>query len=118
DDPMSPQTRPSNLLHRQPSALRPPPRRTDVRHTPPSAGAHAAGPPAVGFPDMTPDLPTEAPRRIPRRQVAAWSLWDWGSAGFDTVVITFIFSVYLTDSVGDGLCSYLAEGQDCTVATS
>lgn len=36
-----------------------------------------------------------------RRQVAAWSLWDWGSAAFNAVIVTFIFSVYLTDSVGE-----------------
>ncbi len=35
-----------------------------------------------------------------RRQVVAWSLWDWGSAAFNAVIVTFIFSVYLTDSVG------------------
>jgi len=36
-----------------------------------------------------------------RRQVVAWSLWDWGSAAFNAVIVTFIFSVYLTDSVGE-----------------
>ncbi|CAM3032357.1 MFS transporter [Prescottella defluvii] len=38
-----------------------------------------------------------------RRQVAAWGLWDWGSAAFNAVVVTFVFSVYLTDAVGDDL---------------
>lgn len=41
--------------------------------------------------------------RVPRRQVAAWGLWDAGSAAFNAVVLTFIFSVYLTDSVGADL---------------
>ncbi|WP_375003591.1 MFS transporter [Aeromicrobium sp. CTD01-1L150] len=36
-------------------------------------------------------------------QVLAWSLWDWGSAAFNAVIVTFIFSVYLTDSVGKDL---------------
>jgi len=36
-----------------------------------------------------------------RRQVVAWSSWDWGSAAFNAVIVTFIFSVYLTDSVGE-----------------
>ncbi|WP_286690254.1 MULTISPECIES: MFS transporter [unclassified Aeromicrobium] len=36
-------------------------------------------------------------------QVVAWSLWDWGSAAFNAVIVTFVFSVYLTDSVGKGL---------------
>ena len=38
-----------------------------------------------------------------RRQVAAWGLWDWGSAAFNAVIVTFVFSVYLTDAVGDAL---------------
>jgi UMF1 family MFS transporter len=28
--------------------------------------------------------------------VFAWSLWDWGSAAFQAVVTTFVFTVYLT----------------------
>ncbi|MGJ9412322.1 MFS transporter [Aeromicrobium sp. CF4.19] len=35
--------------------------------------------------------------------VLAWSLWDWGSAAFNAVIVTFIFSVYLTDAVGEDL---------------
>ncbi|MGI9085417.1 MAG: MFS transporter [Aeromicrobium sp.] len=42
-------------------------------------------------------------RRTEKRQVLAWSLWDWGSAAFNAVIVTFVFSVYLTDSVGDDL---------------
>ncbi|MFF0814491.1 MFS transporter [Rhodococcus sp. NPDC003318] len=38
-----------------------------------------------------------------RRQVVAWGLWDWGSAAFNAVIVTFVFSVYLTDAVGDDL---------------
>lgn len=34
-------------------------------------------------------------RVIPRRQVFAWGLWDWGSAAFNAVVTTFVFTVYL-----------------------
>lgn len=33
-------------------------------------------------------------------QVLSWSLWDFGSAAFNAVLVTFIFSVYLVDSVG------------------
>ncbi|MCF2707011.1 MFS transporter [Arcanobacterium haemolyticum] len=29
--------------------------------------------------------------------VLAWSMWDWGSAAFNAVVTTFVFSVYLTN---------------------
>lgn len=35
-----------------------------------------------------------------RKSVLAWSAWDWGSAAFNAVLVTFVFSVYLTDSVG------------------
>ncbi|MGC0363247.1 UMF1 family MFS transporter [Rhodococcus sp. 27YEA15] len=38
-----------------------------------------------------------------RSQVFAWGLWDWGSAAFNAVILTFVFSVYLTDAVGDDL---------------
>ncbi|MFC6356180.1 MFS transporter [Luethyella okanaganae] len=35
-------------------------------------------------------------------RILAWGLWDWGSAAFDAVVTTFVFSVYLTsDAFGD-----------------
>lgn len=38
-----------------------------------------------------------------RGQVVAWALWDWGSAAYNAVILTFVFSVYLTDSVGADL---------------
>jgi MFS transporter, UMF1 family len=31
-----------------------------------------------------------------RGRILAWSLWDWGSAAFNAVVTTFVFTVYLT----------------------
>ena len=31
----------------------------------------------------------------PKRGVLAWALWDWGSAAFNAVVTTFVFSTYL-----------------------
>ncbi|TQF73328.1 MFS transporter [Rhodococcus spelaei] len=40
---------------------------------------------------------------VTRRQVFAWGLWDWGSAAFNAVIVTFVFSVYLTDAVGENL---------------
>ncbi|WP_080796676.1 MFS transporter [Corynebacterium pacaense] len=42
--------------------------------------------------------------------VGAWAFWDWGSAAFNAVLVTFIFSVYLTDSVG----ATLPEGSNAT----
>nr|WP_233563667.1 MFS transporter [Cryobacterium tepidiphilum] len=38
------------------------------------------------------------PTHIPRGRVLAWSLWDWGSAAFNAVVTTFVFTVYITSS--------------------
>lgn len=35
-----------------------------------------------------------------RGPVLSWAAWDWGSAAFNAVLVTFVFSVYLTDSVG------------------
>jgi UMF1 family MFS transporter len=32
---------------------------------------------------------------VPRRHVLSWGLWDWGSASFNAVVTTFVFTVYL-----------------------
>lgn len=34
-----------------------------------------------------------------RGKVVAWALWDWGSAAFNAVIVTFVFTVYLTDAV-------------------
>ncbi len=38
-----------------------------------------------------------------RGQVFAWGLWDWGSSAYNAVILTFVFSVYLTDAVGRDL---------------
>jgi UMF1 family MFS transporter len=38
-----------------------------------------------------------------RSRVLAWALWDCGSTGVGAIVVTFVFSVYLTRSVGDDL---------------
>ncbi|GAA4392848.1 MFS transporter [Tsukamurella soli] len=35
--------------------------------------------------------------------MAAWCAWDWGSAAFNAVMTTFVFTVYLTSSVGKHL---------------
>jgi len=42
-------------------------------------------------------------RTTSRYRVAAWALWDFGATGVNAVVITFVFSVYLTEQVGAGL---------------
>lgn len=51
-------------------------------------------------PAPAPPASQPAPRRA---QVLTWGLWDWGSSAFTTIALTFVFSVYLTDSVGDDL---------------
>lgn len=38
-----------------------------------------------------------------RSKVVAWALWDCGSTGMNAIVATFVFSVYLTGSVGEGM---------------
>lgn len=41
---------------------------------------------------------------LPRRSgVLAWALWDCGFVGLNAIVVTFVFSVFLTESVGEGM---------------
>jgi MFS transporter, UMF1 family len=40
---------------------------------------------------------------VARSRVLAWALWDCGSTGVNAIVVTFVFSVYLTRTVGDDL---------------
>ena len=39
----------------------------------------------------------QAPPTVKRR-VLAWGMWDWGTQPFNTVITTFVFSVYITSS--------------------
>jgi MFS transporter, UMF1 family len=49
-------------------------------------------------------MSTEAPLTHGRRgPVIAWAFWDWGSSAYNAVILTFVFSVYLTDAVGADL---------------
>ena len=41
--------------------------------------------------------------RSERSRVLTWALWDTGAAGLNAIVVTFVFSVYLTGAVGKGL---------------
>ncbi len=36
--------------------------------------------------------------QVKKRTIFAWSLWDWGSAAFQAVVTTFVFTVYITSA--------------------
>jgi UMF1 family MFS transporter len=47
-----------------------------------------------------PRPPAQAAGRL---QVVAWALWDCGSIGVSAIVVTFVFSVYLTRTVGANL---------------
>ena len=54
---------------------------------------------------MTSDFPDAAASRLPvlkppapKRKVVAWAMWDWGTQPLNTVIITFVFSVYITGS--------------------
>ena len=38
-------------------------------------------------------------RSSSRSRIFGWALWDWGSASFNAVIITFVFAPYLTKSV-------------------
>lgn len=38
-----------------------------------------------------------------KSRVVAWALWDCGFVGMYAMVVTFVFSVYLTESVGEGM---------------
>jgi UMF1 family MFS transporter len=49
-----------------------------------------------------PESSSDVSRGPKRSQVLAWALWDTGSAGVTAVVVTFVFSVYLTTAVGKG----------------
>ena len=47
---------------------------------------------------------TRPPGQTARRsQVLSWGLWDVGATGVNAIVVTFVFSVYLTSTVGDDL---------------
>ncbi|GAB3945660.1 MFS transporter [Corynebacterium tapiri] len=45
------------------------------------------------------------------RAVVSWAVWDFGSAAFNAVLITFIFSVYLVESVGTQIHSAFTPAQ-------
>ena len=51
----------------------------------PAEAADAAGPTAL-----------EVAGPTSRRKVFSWAMWDWGSQPFNTVITTFVFSVYIT----------------------
>lgn len=80
-------------------------------HAPQATGARVGHLPDTeeryGAPVTTDDQqPTSQPAQRRRGfgwPVYAWSLWDWGSAAFNAVITTFVFTVYITsDAFGPG----------------
>ncbi len=52
---------------------------------------------------------TLATEKAPAWKVLSWAMWDWGTQPFQTVITTFVFSVYLTSSAfGDTESTSLA----------
>jgi UMF1 family MFS transporter len=47
--------------------------------------------------------PRPPAQAVARSRVLAWGLWDSGSTGVNAIVVTFVFSVYLTHAVGGDL---------------
>ncbi|GAA3813656.1 MFS transporter [Cellulomonas soli] len=62
-----------------------------VTADPPEATASAAAPTPAS---IRSDATTEVHRRP--GQIAAWAAWDWGSAAFNAVITTFVFTRWLT----------------------
>ncbi|MBM7502702.1 MFS transporter [Agromyces aurantiacus] len=73
-----------------------------------------AVPPRPGHQDVEPltGLELQAERRVPRKQVWAWAIWDWATQPFNSVILTFVFTaLYLTsDWFLDPAVAELGEG--------
>lgn len=68
-------------------------------------------------PSTNPDLAKIAPRRLDRGSVAAWALYDWATNAFNTLVGTFIFSVFFARGIyGDEIAGSAAWGYAMGVA--
>jgi MFS transporter, UMF1 family len=48
--------------------------------------------------DLTGPTALEGNADSSKKRVIAWGMWDWGAQPFNTVITTFVFSVYLTSS--------------------
>ncbi|RXZ49494.1 MFS transporter [Agromyces fucosus] len=66
------------------------PRNFPPSHLTPADGAAAT----IGVATGQVEAVAEAGAR--KGRIFAWGLWDWGSAAFNAVVTTFVFTVYLT----------------------
>jgi len=62
---------------------------------------------------ITTPSPSNQQPRVKRSHVVSWAMWDWGSAAFNAVMVTFVFGTYLaSESFGadDRGTSWLAAG--------
>ncbi|MET4059883.1 UMF1 family MFS transporter [Arthrobacter sp. UYP6] len=50
----------------------------------------------VSYTSLSSASPGTPSPRTRKRQVLAWASWDWGTAAFNAVMTTFVFTVYLT----------------------
>ncbi|WP_286956762.1 MFS transporter [Brevibacterium sp. UBA7493] len=66
--------------------------------SPPPSGGPAPEPATVPEASARP-VARPTPRGSSRTAITAWALWDWGSAAFNAVIITFVFAPYLTKAV-------------------
>ncbi len=74
-----------------------------VPAVPSAIGSDPIGAPAPGLEDDA---------VIPKSRVRAWALWDWGSAAFNAVVTTFVFSTYLASGLFVDPAIVAAAGDD------
>ena len=78
--------------------------------------SESSGTPVSSAPSIpnvaTTGLELQADRVIPKSMVRAWALWDWGSASFNAVVTTFVFSTYLASSLFVDPAIVAAAGDD------
>ena len=55
---------------------------------------------------------------VPKARVRAWALWDWGSASFNAVVTTFVFSTYLASGLFFDPAIVASQGEGAAEAAS
>lgn len=60
----------------------------------------ASTPPST--PPSGPETALDVEPRGNARKIFGWGMWDWGTQPFNTVIVTFVFAVYITsESFGD-----------------
>jgi MFS transporter, UMF1 family len=67
-----------------------------------SRPADSSATPGASGPHHSPAAGSNRRTATNKRQIAAWASWDWGSAAFNAVMTTFVFTVYLTSTEAFG----------------